>query len=67
MTAGQVPESINGNTTNISQIAEFGLYNWVIFCDNNPSYPDNKLVLSCYPGPDINTGLALMTKILKSN
>jgi hypothetical protein len=45
-TTGQVPETImTGNTANISHITEFGWYNWVMFYDNKPSFPDNKLVL----------------------
>ncbi len=68
MTAGQVPETImTGNTADISHIAEFGWYDWVMFCDNKPSFPDEKLILGCYLGPAIDTGLALMAKILKSN
>ncbi len=68
MTAGQVPETImTGNTANISHIAEFGWYDWVMFRDNKPSYPDNKLILGCYLSPAIDTGLALMAKILKLN
>jgi hypothetical protein len=60
MTAGQLPETImTGNTTNISHIAEFGGYDWVIFCDNEPSFPDDKLILGHYLGPAIDTGLAL--------
>jgi hypothetical protein len=58
---------MTGNTANISQIAEFGWYNWVMFLDNKPSYPDEKLILGHYLGPAIDTGLALMAKILKSN
>jgi hypothetical protein len=68
MTAGQVPETImTRNTANISHIAEFGWYDWVMFCNNEPSYPDDKLILGCYLGPAIDTGLALMAKILKLN
>jgi hypothetical protein len=68
MTAGQVPETImTRNTPNINHIAEFGWYDWVMFHDNKPSYPDNKLILGYYLGPAINTGSALMAKILKSN
>jgi hypothetical protein len=68
MTAGQLPETImTGNTANISHIAEFGWYDWVMFCDNEPSFPDDKLILGRYLGPAIDTGLALMAKILKSN
>ncbi len=61
MTAGQVPETImTGNTANISHIAEFGWYDWVMVCDNEPSYPDGKLILRRYLGPAIDTGSALM-------
>jgi hypothetical protein len=68
VTAGQVPETImTGNTTDVSHIAEFGWYNWVMFRDNKPSFPDDKLILGCYLGPAIDTGLALMAKILKLN
>ena len=45
MTAGQVPETImTGDTADadISHIAEFGWYDWVMFCINVPSYPDKK-------------------------
>ncbi len=68
MTAGQVPETImTGNTADISHIAEFGWYDWVMFCDNVPSFPDNKLILGRYLGPAIDTGSALTAKILKPN
>jgi hypothetical protein len=68
MTAGQVPETImTGNTADISHIAEFGCYDWVMFRDNEPSYPDDKLILGRYLGPAIDTGCALTAKILKSN
>jgi len=68
MTAGQVPETImTGNTADISHIAEFGWYDWVMFRDNVPSFPDDKLILGRYLGPAIDTGSALTAKILKSN
>jgi hypothetical protein len=68
ITGGQVAETImTGNTANISHIAEFGWYNWVMFCDNEPSFPDDKLIPGRYLGPAIDTELALMAKILKSN
>jgi hypothetical protein len=66
MTAGQVPETImSGNIADISHMAEFGWYEWVMICNNQPSNPDNNLVLSCYLGSAIDTGLALTAKILK--
>ncbi len=38
-----------------------------MFRDYEPSYPDDKLILGCYLGPAIDTGSALMAKILKLN
>jgi hypothetical protein len=68
MTAGQVPETImTGNTADITHIAEFCWYDWVMFCDNEPSYPDDMLILRHYLGPAIDTGLALTAKILELN
>ncbi len=56
MTAGQVPETnMTGNTADISHIAEFGWYDWVMFRDNVPSFPDDKLILGCYLRPAIDT------------
>ena len=68
VTNGQVPETImKGSTADISHIAEFGWYDWVMFRDNIPSYPDDKLTLGRYLGPALDTGSALTAKILKSN
>ena len=68
VTNGQVPETImKGSTADISHIAEFGWYDWVMFRDNIPSYPDDKLILGRYLGPALDTGSALTAKILKSN
>jgi hypothetical protein len=58
---------MTGNTADISNIAEFGWYNWGMFCNNKPSYPDDKLILGGYLGPAIDTGSALTAKILKPN
>jgi hypothetical protein len=67
VTAGQVPETImTGNTADISHITEFGWYDWVMFRDNKPSFPDDKLILGCYLGPTIDTGSAPTAKILES-
>jgi hypothetical protein len=66
MTAGQVPEIImTGNTADISHIAEFGCYDWVMFYDTKPSYLDDRLLLGHYLGPAINTESALTAKILQ--
>jgi len=58
MTAGQVPETtMTGNTANIRTICQFGWYNWVMFYDNIPSFPDNKAKLGRYLGPAIELAL----------
>jgi hypothetical protein len=68
MTNGEVPETImTGSTANKSHLCEFGWYDWVMFRDNVPTFPDVKLTLGQYLGPATNVGLALTTKILKSN
>jgi hypothetical protein len=68
MTAGQVPETImTGSTADISHIAEFGWYDWVMYRDNIPSYPDDKLILGRYLGPAMDIGSALTAKILQPN
>ena len=46
MTNGETPETImSGSTANISYISEFGWYDWVMFQDNIPAFPKDKLVL----------------------
>jgi hypothetical protein len=68
MTNGKVPETImTGSTADISHICEFGWYDWVMFRDNVPAFPDYKLVLGRYLGPATDIGSALTAKILKSN
>ena len=68
MTAGQVPETImTGSTADISHIAEFGWYDWVMYRDNVPSYPDDRLILGRYLGPATDIGSALTAKILQPN
>jgi hypothetical protein len=68
MTVGHVPETImTGNTADISHIAEFAWLDWVMFRDNVPAYPDDKMTLGQYLGPATDTGSALTSKILKAN
>jgi hypothetical protein len=68
MTAGQVPETImTGSTADISHIAKFGWYDWVMYRDNIPSYPDEKLILGRYLGPATDIWSALTAKILQPN
>jgi hypothetical protein len=68
MTNGEVPETImTGSTANISLLCEFGWYDWVMFRDKVPTFPDVKLTLGRYLGPATNVGSALTDKIIKSN
>ena len=68
MTAGQVPETLmTGDTANISHIAEFSWFDWVMFWDKVPSYPDEKMTLDHYLGPATDMGSALTSKVFKAN
>jgi hypothetical protein len=68
MTNGKVPETImTGSTADTGLICEFGWYDWVMFWDNLPTFPDNKLILGRYLGPATDVGSALTARILKSN
>ena len=43
---GEVPKTvINGETTNITQLCEFGWYDWVYFHDNAVTYPGTWLMV----------------------
>jgi hypothetical protein len=67
-TGGEVPETImKGGTANISQICEFGWYDWVMFLDTVELFLDHKLVLGSYLGLSTDVGSCLTVKILKQN
>jgi hypothetical protein len=67
-TGGEVPETImKGGIADISQICEYGWYDWVMFRDTMEAFPENKLVLGRYLGPATNVGSAMTAKILKQN
>lgn len=66
--AGEVPLTIlTGSTADISAICQFGWYDWVMFRDVTPTFPDESIVLGRYLGPALDVGSALTAKILKSN
>jgi hypothetical protein len=68
MTSGEVPENtMTRSTANISHICESSWYDWVMFRDNVPTFPDIKLTLGQYLGPATNVGSALTAKIPKTN
>ena len=58
---------MNGETTNITQLCEFGWYDCVYFCDIAVTYPDDKCVLGQWLGPSIGVGPTLCVKLLKGN
>ena len=67
-TNGQVPETImKGSTADISHISEYKWYDWVMFRDNLPTFPDDKLILGRYLGPATDVGSMMTAKILKEN
>jgi hypothetical protein len=69
-TGREVPETImNGGTADISQICEFGWYDWVMFRNtvNTIAFPPKRLTFGRYLGPAIDIGSALAAKILKQN
>ena len=65
---GQVPETIVlGNTADISALALFGWFEWVMFRDTVAAYADDKMVLGRDLGPAIDIGPAMTREILKAN
>ncbi|KAI2505145.1 Reverse transcriptase (RNA-dependent DNA polymerase) [Fragilaria crotonensis] len=56
-----------GNTADISALALFSWYEWVMFRDTVATYPDDKMVLGRDLGPAIDIGPAMTRKILKAN
>jgi hypothetical protein len=58
---------MTGSTADISHICEFGWYDWMMFRDNVPTFPEVKLTLGQYLGPATDVGSALTAKILKPN
>jgi hypothetical protein len=66
-TGNEVPETIMlGSTTDISNICQFGWFEWVMFWDTVPTFP-NTHILGQYLGLAIDLGSALTAKILKRN
>ena len=55
---------MTGSTAYISHISEFGWNDWVVFWDNVPTFPDDKLTLGQYLGPTTDIGSG---QILKAN
>jgi len=66
--AGQVTEMMfSRETADISSIAEFKWYEWVMFRDTSVSFPDSKMVLGRDLGPALDIGPAMTRKVIKRN
>ena len=64
----EVPETImTRQTADNSNICEYDWYEWVMFRDNTTSYPDDKLSLGRYIGPETDVGSAMWYKILRAD
>ena len=65
---GQVPETVvSGETADISPLAQFKWYEWVLFRDTSVTYPDTPMVLDRDLGPAIDIGPAMTRKILNTD
>jgi hypothetical protein len=65
---GEVPETVvTGQTANISPIAEFSWYQWVLYYNEKAQYPDDKQKLARWLRPSFDVGSALCAKLLKEN
>lgn len=65
---GQTPQTlVTGQTPDISAIAEFGWYQWVLWYDEKATFPDSRNVLGRYLGPARDIGTAMTAKLLKDN
>jgi hypothetical protein len=58
---------VSGETADISSIAEFKWYEWVMFRDTSISFPDSKMVLGRDLGPALDIGPAMTRKVIKRN
>jgi hypothetical protein len=65
---GQVPDTIvEGQTSDISPLAEYACYEWVKLRDTGQSFPDSKEWIGIDLGPAIGIGPAMSRKVLKIN
>ena len=65
---GQVPETIMmGKTADISFLAEFEWFQWLMFYEPEVDYPDGHPTIGRWLGPAIDVGNAMTHKVLKAN
>ena len=63
---GQTPETfVSGETADISELAEFAWYDWVMYCDTSVAYLGSKPQLGRYCGPAYEIGPEMCAKILR--
>jgi hypothetical protein len=58
---------VSGETANISSIAEFKWYEWVMFRDTSIVFQDSKMVLGRDLGPALDIRPAMTRKVIKRN
>jgi hypothetical protein len=56
-----------GDTADISALALFGWFEWVMFSDTSATYPDDKMILGRDLGPAVDVGPAMTRKVIKAN
>ena len=65
---GQVPEKImTGQTADISNLAEYEWYDWVVYWKKTADYPESKECYGRWMGPAIDIGCSIPAKILQEN
>ena len=65
---GSTPhQDVLGKEGDISNVCQFGFYNWCYFRDQGTKFPFNKEVLGRVLGPACGTGNEMAQWILKSN
>ena len=65
---GQVPETImKGQTADISNLAEYEWYDWIVYWKKMADYPEFKECYSRWLGPAIDVGYSMTAKILQEN
>ena len=57
---------MKGTGADISNISEYGWYEWVKYFDTVCTYPDDKWVLGRYVGPEPDLGSIMTSKIMRN-
>ena len=58
---------MTGHMADISNICDYSLNEWVMFCDQPITCPDFPVILGCYLGLSIDVRTAMSYRILKEN